>query len=492
VSENPPPLLSPVGGLTVRAVLDQDATMTAGLAFDPDGNRVVLLIANQVAAPDVRDGFRAWGRTLVQAGRTAPLARIVDHGVTPDGRPYLASAVHVSLADRLRRSGQPAPSETVAIGATIADALDVVHGLGLAHGAVSPATILLAQGGARLGGFGVTAPGLTGPLGIWAFTPPEHRRAATAGERAASPEGDVFALAATLCVALAGVLPWSDPATWADAAGVPSGRKAPAWAQSLRAALSPDPSARPATAELATALRSARIEPVADFHPAKADLRGLIPRRARRLAAVSVDAMADADAPASGRAVVPSASRLTRARAVVRRHSTLVAAALVILALGSFAAVKYLGGSGDSSGTQASAYGSGATGSDAHLLGEARSLSESFLHRVGSGDASVCSLVHGVNNVSVPMSPAPISCQYLMANESQLLTPAQLAGMRNAHVLEAVSITSGSLGAEGTAGTGNAFVSLPYVPSLANTFNRLEITMIYHDGGWYVAQVTLA
>jgi len=75
--------------------------------------------------------------------------------------------------------------------------------------------------------FGAGRPGSRcGPLGVWAFTAPEHRDAgpppaALSVRRPAT----CSALAATICVARAGMLPWSDPVSWADGGRPPIGRR---------------------------------------------------------------------------------------------------------------------------------------------------------------------------------------------------------------------------------------------------------------------------
>jgi len=294
-----------VPGLTVRAVLDQDATLTAGLALDATGGRAVLLLAMEPCAPWEREEFLAWSKALQDAATVARIGRIIDFGHTTDGRPFLASYVTTSLSDRLRLVGKPAPEEICGIGASIADALATAHSYGIVHAAVSPATILMVPDGVLLGGFGATAPGLTGPLNVWAFTAPEHRAAAADGAEVGTPAADVFALAATICVAFAGILPWSDPTSWADTAAIPDGPDAPIWATAVRAALAVDPDRRPSAEELATAMRRAAPAPTSPFHRAKVDLRGLIPRAARRLAAASIDAMAEA-VPVLGRRAGPA------------------------------------------------------------------------------------------------------------------------------------------------------------------------------------------
>ncbi len=303
---NPPPLVSPVDKYAVQAVLDQDGTLTAGLAVGADGEHAVLLVGSERLNPGQAEELARWTEALTEAARVARIARIAGHGRTIDGRGYLITCVRPSLADHLRLMGQPAPDQVRHIGARIADALATAHSYGIVHGAVSPSTILMDTEGVLLGGFGATAPCLSAPLGLWAMTPPEHRSAALAGEYAASVAGDVFGLAATMCVALAGALPWADPAGWADAAGLPRGSSMVPWVEAVRDALSPDPDQRPGAEEFAATLRMPADVNLTEFHGTRVDLRHLIPRQVRRLSAHSIAAMADDEMPATGRAVVPS------------------------------------------------------------------------------------------------------------------------------------------------------------------------------------------
>jgi serine/threonine protein kinase len=293
MTPNPAPLVSPIPSLNVRAVLDQDALVTAGLAVSDDGERAVLLVGCDAAAPGGRREFLAWGQALADVGLVAPAARVVGFGHTPDGRPFFASAVTPSLADGMRQVGPPPHSKVRVIATAVADVLAAAHANGIVHAAVSPATILIDAGQSRLGGFGAAAPGLDAPLGVWAFTAPEHREVAAAGGIVGTPAGDVFSLAATICVARAGMLPWSDPVSWADAAGLPSGGRLPGWVEVIRAALAANPDQRPTAEEFAAGMRDGD-DPAADpAVPTRVDLRGLIPREVRRLAAYSVDAMND-------------------------------------------------------------------------------------------------------------------------------------------------------------------------------------------------------
>ena len=52
------------------------------------------------------------------------------------------------------------------------------------------------------------------------------------------------------------MLPWSDPVSRADAAGLPSGVAVPGWVEVIRAALDPNPDRRPTAEEFATGMRS--------------------------------------------------------------------------------------------------------------------------------------------------------------------------------------------------------------------------------------------
>jgi hypothetical protein len=312
MTHNPPPLVSPVPGLSVQAVLDQDALVTAGLALSDRGDRAVLLVGSDVAAPGGRREFLAWSRALADVGRVAPSSHIAGFGHTTEGRPYFAAYVTPSLADRMRLTGPPPHRAVRVIATAVADVLAAAHATGIVHAAVSPATILIDAGQARLGGFGAAAPGLDAPLGVWAFTAPEHRDAAAAGGIVGTTASDVFSLAATICVARAGMLPWSDPVSWADAAGLPSGAGVPGWVEVIRAALAANPDQRPTAEEFAAGMRSGADPAEEPAGAARVDLRGLIPREVRRLAAYSVDAMND------GSTVV---ARATPPPIVTRRRS---------------------------------------------------------------------------------------------------------------------------------------------------------------------------
>ncbi len=546
MAANPPPLVSPVPSLQVRAVLDQDAQLTAGLTHAPGGQRVVLLVSAAPTGPGEREGFTEWCRALTDVCAVSRAAAVADYGHTDDGHPYLATYVHRSLADQLRLVGPPEPRLIRHMGATIADVLAASHSYGLLHGAVSPATVLMVDDGVRLGGYGATAPGLTGPLGVWAFTPPEHRAAAAAGESPASPSADVFALAATICVALAGVLPWSDPVNWADAAGLAGGPTAPRWATAIRSALDPNPDKRPTAEEMAEALRSPAA-PLPDRpRAAKVDLRGLIPRKVRRLAAYSIDAMADDPSPVIGRAapgagvkdrrdgvyrtsgrdepptggtgaragaagVVGAAGKASaggkpgaagtggsgkagaaasRLNALVRKHRGAAAAsgmvAAVLVAAGAYAWARSGTTPPTSPNTPVAHASVAPSDTVTALLAGARQVGEDFLHNLGANDPHTCTVVHGNAVITTKNSKKPITCATLLSQDAQLLGSRAMLQMRTARVGQAVGYDNGGVPDPDM----HAVITLLFVPDLQGVFSRFEMVLTHHAGQWWVIQVT--
>ncbi|MFC6430880.1 protein kinase [Nocardiopsis tropica] len=151
------------------------------------------------------------------------VVRILGHGSTTTGRPFVAMELHAGgdygrvLADR-----HPLPvDEVVRVGLDVAGALAGVHALGLLHHAVEPSNVLAGEGGAVLADAGATLPAGSLPppagprTGALLHAPPEAVRGGP--PTAAS---DVYRLAATLWELLAGRPPFGDGA---EAAADPFG-----------------------------------------------------------------------------------------------------------------------------------------------------------------------------------------------------------------------------------------------------------------------------
>jgi hypothetical protein len=138
------PVSLPIPGFRPQAVLDQDRMSTVWLAADERGRTAVLTIGHRVLVDQAdRGAFVAWAATLSRVAASPSIADVLAHGITEDGRPYLAIETGAdTLADRVVAKAIT-PREAQAYGLALSEALGAVHAAGLAHGAVRPATILL-------------------------------------------------------------------------------------------------------------------------------------------------------------------------------------------------------------------------------------------------------------------------------------------------------------------------------------------------------------
>ncbi|HVT64520.1 MAG TPA: protein kinase [Mycobacteriales bacterium] len=134
-------------------------------------------------------------------------------GLTADGRPYIAMDLmeEGSLADRLKHTGPVSPAEAARIGLDLLEAIGAAHASGVLHRDIKPANVLISRfGTAQLGDFGIsTVPGgyqtTTGNISATlGYAAPE----VIDGERA-TPESDLYSLAATLASLLTGDLPFA-------------------------------------------------------------------------------------------------------------------------------------------------------------------------------------------------------------------------------------------------------------------------------------------
>ncbi|WP_437317524.1 protein kinase domain-containing protein [Sorangium sp. So ce385] len=142
----------------------------------------------------------------------AAIVRFVAHGLTPDGRPFLAMEWldGEDLAQRLERDPLTAP-EVALLGERVAGALSFLHARGVVHRDLKPSNLFLPGGEVaqvKLVDFGIVrvprvAPRLTATgalVGTPAYMAPEQ----ACGEREIAPAADLFALGAVLFECLAG------------------------------------------------------------------------------------------------------------------------------------------------------------------------------------------------------------------------------------------------------------------------------------------------
>ncbi|MDO5285951.1 MAG: serine/threonine-protein kinase [Actinomycetia bacterium] len=255
--------------LTQRIGAGSFATVWRGHDDDLDVPVAVKVLADNWADnDDVRHRFLAEARLLRRISDER-IVRVYDIGTLPDGRPYFVmDFANGGSLEQLRK--QPAePGRVLRLCAEAARALEVLHRHRIIHRDVTPGNILLSHSetqGVRvlLADLGVAKnmvdrAGATMTAGTPAYMALEQATGGPLDQRA-----DIYSVAAVTYALLAGRPPFPvktlpdllsrnpsiDPAPIADRIGAP-----PALDSLLFAALSPDPSQRPQTAEImATAL----------------------------------------------------------------------------------------------------------------------------------------------------------------------------------------------------------------------------------------------
>jgi eukaryotic-like serine/threonine-protein kinase len=134
-----------IGRYRVVRRLGSGAFATVWLAEDEaleSSVAVKVLADNWAHHPDIRARFDQEARIMRRAD-SVRLVRVLDIGELPDGRPYLVMpyAAGGTLADRLA-VGPIAVPDAVRIAASIARAVEVLHGVGVLHRDLKPSNIL--------------------------------------------------------------------------------------------------------------------------------------------------------------------------------------------------------------------------------------------------------------------------------------------------------------------------------------------------------------
>jgi serine/threonine-protein kinase len=265
----------------------------------------------------------------------------------PDGGravPYLVMELleGEDLGRRLA-SGALAWPEAVRVATEVAGALSAAHAMGIVHGDIKPANVMLTSRGAKVVDFGISSwdadpddAGVRG--GTPAFLAPE-----LFGGDPPTPASDMYAFGVLLYSALTGVTPvaassWEEAAR-SHAAGVAA---APLQVDGLPVVvadlcarcLAASPGQRPTSEEAASALRAALRSPVPD--------RPTEPARDISSAAVGAPTMAMA-APASYRFRFPRAARSRWRVPAFIAASAVMVAGLVLIAAAAFAGRPDLG-----------------------------------------------------------------------------------------------------------------------------------------------------
>lgn len=236
-------------------------------------------LALKVLRAELAPSERERRRFLAEAERMqrldAPgLVPLLESGLLPDGRPYLAMPLldGETLADRLKRGPLPAPVAAQYF-AVLASAVHALHVAGMVHRDVKPENVILVDDSPVLLDFGIardiddgttttTAEGRV--RGTPAYMAPERFFGAPASVRS-----DVYELGVVLYMMLVGRLPWGSEKNVTDRLNPANPRDAGAdvsrtLATVILRALSTRPEVRPATAlELASEVAAAAGESAA-------------------------------------------------------------------------------------------------------------------------------------------------------------------------------------------------------------------------------------
>ena len=173
--------------------------------------RVALKILRIDAVPNT--ALFARERRLLAQLEHPSIARLIDGGVTPEGRPWMAMAFveglpidrwcadhRASLADRLRLFGE------------IGDAVAFAHANLIVHRDLKPGNILVdAQGRAMLLDFGIAkliGDGSEATLATGALMTPEYAAPEQLEQAPVTIATDIHALGLLLCELLTGATPW--------------------------------------------------------------------------------------------------------------------------------------------------------------------------------------------------------------------------------------------------------------------------------------------
>jgi hypothetical protein len=205
------------------------------------------------------------------------ILRVLDSGITPEGRLFLVTAFAAGgdLAARLQRGPLP-PEEAAPVFRGILEGLQEAHRQGILHRDIKPANILLDAGGrAQVGDFslakrlpGEASPALTltrnsGVFGTPYYIPPEVRR----GQDPVDGRSDIYSLGVLLHEMFTGHLPLGNYEPASHHARVGKGMN-----QLISACLREDPGKRPATIGAVRKQFEAALKPPFPWRPVTAIL----------------------------------------------------------------------------------------------------------------------------------------------------------------------------------------------------------------------------
>ncbi len=161
--------------------------------------------------------------TLAQLDWHPNILRILDAGMTDEGRPYLSMELLENGSIGSKFLGTPMPmDDVIELGTQISGALAAAHAAGVLHRDVKPANILIDRTNRyRLADFGIASivgssrSSSTGMAGTVGYLAPEI----ILGKKA-TPQSDIYSLAATLHALVTGTPPFSKATDESAAASI--------------------------------------------------------------------------------------------------------------------------------------------------------------------------------------------------------------------------------------------------------------------------------
>jgi serine/threonine protein kinase len=207
---------SQAAGLTgyrdLRSLASGERAEVYAAVEEATGRPVALkLLALEGVSPSARETFHREAAVLGRLSSHPNIVTLYDTFTLEDGRPVLVMELCAeSLAARIAAGHTPSVAEVVAIGIKIAGALETAHSGGVLHRNVRPENILITEfGEPALADFAVARlQGLNaGPaVDVGEFLGMHIAPELVLGEEA-TPACDVYGLAATLYILLAGHAP---------------------------------------------------------------------------------------------------------------------------------------------------------------------------------------------------------------------------------------------------------------------------------------------
>ncbi|HVL82016.1 MAG TPA: PASTA domain-containing protein, partial [Actinomycetota bacterium] len=250
-------LVEPIGrGGTAEVWRARDTRLSREVA-------VKVLSAASATDPAHRNRLEREARALAALAHPN-VVHIYDYGEQPSASgspmPFIVMELVAGpdLQQQVSASGPLEPAEAAEVTATILEAVEEAHRIGIVHGDLKPANVYMAPQGPKVGDFGVARilaeeTGHTVPTATPSYAPPELLR----GERP-GPAADVYAAACIAFELLTGRPPFVGDSFWSlsnqhlndpppDLRELVSAIPAPIAAEVMRG-LAKDPSDRPASA----------------------------------------------------------------------------------------------------------------------------------------------------------------------------------------------------------------------------------------------------